>query len=134
MNNATVSSSQIDSKVELAKFPAKRIADVVVSLFVLVALALPTAVIALIIKIQSQGPVLAKQVVAGKNVYSFRTAENGFGSFLATTGLNIIPRFFNVLCGDMSLVELVPSYTSTHTSLRTDVQVLARTFTAAFAA
>lgn len=109
---------------------AKRIVDVVISLLALVVLALPTAVIALLIKRESEGPVLSKRTVVGKNaqpfnMYSFRTSNNPaldmiesdqtrVGGFLLTTGLNIIPQFFNVLLGDMSLVGPRPVRTSSY--------------------
>ncbi len=141
-NNAALShgptvTQVIDNKVELVQLPVKRIADVIVSLIVLVALALPAAVIALILKAGSD-QVVTKQLVAGKNggfvKYSFHTDDNGFGSFLATTGLNIIPTFFNVLRDDMALVELVPNHDSAPTTLATDARTITKALTSAFTA
>lgn len=107
----------------------KRVVDIVLSLVVLVALALPAAVIALLIARESEGPVLAKQTVMGKDgsftMYTFRTTydpawgvidsdQTRAGSFLRTTGLFIIPQFVNVLLGDMSLVGPRPVPVSSH--------------------
>ena len=137
LSHGAAATQVLDNKVELVQFPVKRIADVVASLVVVVALALPAAVIALILKAGSE-QIVAKQLVAGKNggfvEYSFRTDDNGFGSFLATTGLNIIPTIFNVLRGDMALVELVPNHDSAPTSLSADARIIAKALTSAFTA
>lgn len=109
---------------------AKRIVDVVVSLIALIALALPAAVIALLIKRESEGPILAKQTVVGRNgqsftLFTFRSTHNPaldmaesdqtrVGVFLHATGLTIIPEFINVLLGDMSLVGPRPVRTSSY--------------------
>ena len=143
LSHGSAATQVIHSMVELVQLPApqvaKRIADVVISLIVLVALALPATIIALVIKAQSQqGPVLAKQLMAGKNggfvKYSFHTDGNGFGSFLTITGLDIIPTFFNVLCGDVSLVDLVPAHNLTHTTLAADARIITKALTSAFTA
>ncbi len=120
--------------VELVQLPAsqvaKRITDVVVSLIVLVALALPAAVITAILK--TNGPVLDSQLVTGRQgrftKYSFHTGST-FGTFLAVSGLAIIPAFINVLRGDINLVELAPTHDTTTSDLHTITHTLITTFT-----
>lgn len=106
----------------------KRIIDIVVSLIVLVVFLPFWLIIALIIKIDSKGPVFYKQNRVGKNrqefkLVKFRSMQHNaeeltgpkwaekedprmtrVGSFLRKTGLDEIPQFFNVLIGNMSIV------------------------------
>ncbi|MCA0430591.1 MAG: sugar transferase [Bacteroidetes bacterium] len=105
----------------------KRFIDVSVSLFVLIFFSWFYLLIALIIKINSKGPVFFKQQRIGKwglpfNIYKFRTmcvdaekhgpalsSDNdprvtSFGRIMRRTRLDEIPQFFNVLIGDMSIV------------------------------
>ncbi|MFT3944184.1 MAG: hypothetical protein QM705_10255 [Ancrocorticia sp.] len=128
MNNTIASPAFVSAPVQVVS--VKRIADVVISLIVLVALALPAAVIALILK-AGAGKVVDAQLVAGAQggfvKYSFHTG-GAFGAFLAVSGLAIIPTFFNVLRGDMNLVELAPA-TDANAS---DARVIAKALVAAF--
>ena len=62
LSHGAAATQVLDNKVELVQFPVKRIADVVASLVVVVALALPAAVIALILKAGSE-QIVAKQLV-----------------------------------------------------------------------
>lgn len=105
----------------------KRMFDIVVSLIVLVVLFLPMCVVAVIIKIDSKGPVIFKQDRVGKNgkefaMYKFRTmyvdAEKDgpkwadekdsrctrVGRKLRLCRIDELPQFVNVLKGDMSIV------------------------------
>ena len=105
----------------------KRGFDFAVSLLMLIALALPMAVIAMLVKLTSPGPVLFKQKRYGLSgeeigVWKFRSmrcCDNGatvrqatkndnritpLGAILRKTSLDELPQLFNVLVGDMSLV------------------------------
>ncbi|MFQ5708760.1 MAG: undecaprenyl-phosphate glucose phosphotransferase [bacterium] len=106
----------------------KRVFDILFSLLVLT-LTLPlTAVIAIVIKLTSPGPVFFKQERVGKNrksflMYKFRTMRvvpkqesdtvwttttdtrrTAFGKFLRKSSLDELPQFLNVLKGEMSVV------------------------------
>lgn len=105
----------------------KRIFDVLVSLFVIAFLiSWLWPIIALLIKLDSKGPVIFKQLRSGKNnkpfwCFKFRTMiPNGeqetkqairndyrftkIGAFLRKTNLDELPQFFNVLFGQMSII------------------------------
>lgn len=113
----------------------KRLFDIIVSFIGIVILALPMLIIALIIKIDSKGPVLFKQKRIGRhakvfNIYKFRSmcvgaekmgtgvySEKGdsrvtrVGKFLRATSLDEIPQFFNILFGHMSFIGPRPPLT-----------------------
>jgi len=105
----------------------KRSMDIILSLIAIIILAPLMAVIALLIKITSPGPILYRQERCGLNgrpfqMLKFRTmhvdAEKDgpqmtrpndprrtrLGAFLRATNLDELPQLFNVLRGDMSLV------------------------------
>lgn len=105
----------------------KRLFDIFVSVFALVVTAPLLAVIAILIKRSSPGPVFYQQERIGLNgkpftIYKFRSmyldAENNgpqlsksgddrttsIGAFIRKYRIDEIPQFFNVLKGDMSLV------------------------------
>ncbi len=111
----------------------KRFIDVYVSLIAVIVLALPMAVIALLVKLEDGGPAVFKQErlgLGGKSfyIYKFRTmivdAEKGgvysdnkdprvtkIGNILRKTSLDELPQFFNILKGDMSFVGPRPPLT-----------------------
>ena len=113
----------------------KRILDVIVSVVAVVITAIPMAVIAVLIKLESDGPVLFKQERLGLHgkvftIYKFRTMCVGaektgtgvysgkgdprvtkLGRILRATSLDEIPQFFNILKGDMSCIGPRPPLT-----------------------
>lgn len=105
----------------------KRAFDLLFSFFALVIFLLPILIIALIIKLDSKGPVFYSQDRLGKNekpfsVFKFRTMVVGaedagpkwaakddkrctrVGLFLRKSRLDELPQFFNIFLGHMSLV------------------------------
>lgn len=105
----------------------KRGGDILISLCVAVLGCIPMALIALLIKLDSKGPVIFRQERLGKDgkpftMLKFRSMyddaeQNGpqwaekeddrctkIGCFLRKTRLDELPQFWNILKGDMSLV------------------------------
>ena len=113
----------------------KRLIDVIVSAVAVIVAAIPMGVIAVLIKIESEGPVLFKQERLGLHgkvftIYKFRTMCVGaektgtgvysgkgdprvtkLGRILRATSLDEIPQFFNILKGDMSCIGPRPPLT-----------------------
>jgi lipopolysaccharide/colanic/teichoic acid biosynthesis glycosyltransferase len=106
---------------------AKRISDVIVSFLLLVLLAPVLYLIAVLIWLDSPGPILFSQKRVGRNgqlfeMYKFRsmhtcapkydfsptqscdTRITAIGKFLRRTSLDELPQLINVFLGDMSLV------------------------------
>lgn len=111
-----------------AQLIIKRIVDFIVSLIILVCLSPFFLLIAIIIKVTSEGPVIFKQQRPGLNqqifeVYKFRTMKPGseimiagkevlsdddrvttVGKYLRRFKIDELPQILNVLKGEMSLV------------------------------
>lgn len=124
----------------------KRIFDITLSLFGLIILLPFMLIIAILIKIDSKGPVFFKQIRVTKNgkefkIFKYRTMRVGsdkysqitvgkdgritkLGSFLRKYKLDEIPQLINVLIGDMSLVGLrpeVPKYVALYTDEQKEI-------------
>ena len=124
----------------------KRILDIVSSLFGLIVLSSFMLIIAILIKIDSKGPVFFKQVRVTKNgrefkIFKYRTMKIGsdkysqitigkdsritkIGDFLRKYKLDEIPQLINVLLGDMSLVgprPEVPKYVALYTEEQREI-------------
>ena len=124
----------------------KRIFDIILSLFGLIILLPFMLIIAILIKIDSKGPIFFKQIRVTKNgrefkILKYRTMRVGsdkysqitvgkderitkIGSFLRKYKLDEIPQLINVLIGDMSLVgprPEVPKYVALYTDEQKEI-------------
>lgn len=106
----------------------KRLVDVLGALFALTIFSIPMLIVAILIRLSSEGPIIFTQVRVGKHnktfkMYKFRSMVlqkegdekkawttstdprvTGIGKFIRKTSIDEFPQFFNVLKGDMSLV------------------------------
>ena len=111
----------------------KRLIDIVLSFWGIVFLSLPMLIIALLIKIDSNGPIFFKQKRVGIhkthfNILKFRTMRidtphdapthelsdpkkwiTKIGAFLRKTSLDELPQLFNILVGEMSIIGPRPA-------------------------
>lgn len=111
----------------------KRLLDIVLSLAGIIVLALPLAVISLVIKLDSPGPVFFRQKRFGIHksffeILKFRTMRTDTpkdmpthmlsdptkwitksGAFLRKTSLDELPQLFNILMGHMSVIGPRPA-------------------------
>lgn len=113
----------------------KRFCDIVVSALGLIVLSPLMLIVAVLIKIDSKGPVLFKQVRLGRDakefeIYKFRSMCQGaeqmgtgqysfagdmrvtrVGRFIRATSIDELPQLINVLKGEMSIVGFRPPLT-----------------------
>ena len=105
----------------------KRFFDIVCSILGIIVLSPVFIIVSILIKLESKGPIIFKQLRAGKNskpfyIYKFRSmkietpniATNDFtnshvyitkiGKIIRKTSIDEIPQLFNILKGDMSIV------------------------------
>lgn len=103
----------------------KRPLDIFLSLLVLIVLAIPMIIVAIMVRIKLGSPVIFRQKRPGLNekifeMYKFRTMTNDkdedgnllpdtirltkFGRFLRSTSIDELPELFNILKGDMSVI------------------------------
>ena len=110
----------------------KRAMDLVLSFLAILVFILPMAIVAILIKLDSKGPVIFKQQRSGKNkelfnIYKFRTMRTDtpnvstenlgdpslyitkLGKFLRKSSLDELPQLFNILVGHMSIVGPRPA-------------------------
>lgn len=127
MGNFTVLCARTEPLEHIENRFKKRLFDGLVSSFaILFVLSWLYPILAIIIKIQSRGPVLFKQLRSGKDnksffCYKFRSMKMNdesnhvqasldddritpIGKFMRRTSLDELPQFFNVLLGHMSVI------------------------------
>lgn len=109
----------------------KRTSDVLISLTIIILLSPVLLILCVVIKIESDGPIIFKQKRVGHldrlfTIYKFRTMKTGTpnlatnlinqsnyitraGYFLRKYSLDELPQLFNILAGDMSIVGPRPA-------------------------
>lgn len=127
INNIAIMSGRQEPLENIQNAAFKRLFDIAFSLFVIVfLLSWLTPIIALLIKLESRGPVFFSQLRSGRNNQPFyclkfrsmKVNDNAdklqatkndsritrLGAFMRKTSLDELPQFFNVLLGNMSIV------------------------------
>jgi len=111
----------------------KRMLDIILSMLALIVLSPVLLIIAILIKLESPGPVFFTQKRVGLNrqhfdIYKFRTMREGtpaevpthlfkdperhitrIGKFLRRSSLNELPQLVNIISGDMSIIGPRPA-------------------------
>lgn len=101
----------------------KRILDLIIAITLFIIFLIPMIIISILIKLDSKGPVLFKQVRTGKNgkpfnLYKFRSMavdndvhdfskqdnHTKVGDILRKTSLDELPQIINILKGEMSFI------------------------------
>ena len=112
----------------------KRVADIILSVILLIVFAIPMVIIAIAIKLEDGNEIIYKSRRMGKgikefNVYKFRTMKANreelksnltheqmvtkIGKFLRKTSLDELPQLFNIIKGEMSFIgprPWIPEY------------------------
>jgi len=133
MGRTSGTETPVDELRRRLQLGGKRVLDATISIVALLLLAIPFAIIAISIKLDSKGPVFFRQERAGKSgrhfrVFKFRTMVVGaecmgygytvvradpritrVGRLLRDSGLDELPQLINVLKGEMSLVGPRPT-------------------------
>ena len=111
----------------------KRMMDILLSVLALIVLAVPMLIIAVVVKLDSQGPILfwQKRVGKGKNTFMMPKVRSMYtetpaempthlledparwitpvGRILRKTSLDELPQILSILCGNMSIVGPRPA-------------------------
>jgi len=110
----------------------KRLMDIMLSFMAIIVFLIPMLIVALLIKIDSKGPIIFKQQRPGENkemfnIYKFRTMRTDtpnvstedlgdpsqyitkLGMFLRKSSLDELPQLFNIFMGHMSIVGPRPA-------------------------
>jgi len=127
----------------------KRMTDILIGSIALIVLAIPLAIVALLIKLDSPGPIIFRQPRHGFNnrvfdVFKFRTMRTDvcdvkaerqteandpritrIGRFIRKTSIDELPQLLNVLRGDMSLVGPRPHAVGMKTEGRDSIELVA---------
>ena len=126
-NAITIDLSNVANKASALYSISKRTMDIVSSLVGLILLSPLFLLVAILIKLDSKGPIIFKQIRIGKNskpfyIYKFRSMKidapnlsteefinasdftTKVGKFIRKTSIDELPQLVNILKGDMSLV------------------------------
>lgn len=125
--NSSIDSSKVLYKKSIFYVVSKRIIDVTVSAIGIILLSPLFLLVAILIKLDSEGPIIFKQIRVGKDsktfsIYKFRSMKintpnlsteefvdaskfiTKVGKFIRKTSIDELPQLFNILKGDMSIV------------------------------
>ena len=127
-NNMQQTTLVAGERMNKARVKLKRVMDVALSLFVISLIWPVMLLVAVAVKLTSEGPILFKQKRQGLNgdvfyIYKFRSMKvhaeksgqvtqakkndsriTSVGRFIRKTSIDELPQFFNVVKGDMSIV------------------------------